>query len=117
MLSIVLDNDAQLHLLMLLPLNLDVQALIFLELPHHLLLPHLHHHLHLILIAIGGVSSPGHLLYQIVLGNINCRTPESHANDKSFGGHFLTAVVKIQVNEALHYKLLELFVPGSGPID
>lgn len=117
MLSLVLDNDAQLHLLMLLPLNLDVQALIFLELPHDLLLPHLHHHLHLILIAIGGVTSPGHLLYQIVLGNINCCTPEAHTNDKSFGGHFLAAVVKIQVNETLHHKLLELFVSGSGPID
>lgn len=75
------------------PLYLDIQALVLVELPHHFGRTHAHHQLHLVLVAVAGASVPSHVLYQVVLRDIDSCTSETQTDYKALCYNFASAVI------------------------
>ena len=91
----MLQHYLHLDLLMSLKLNLNVKLVIFLKLPHYLLLPSSHNNLDFIFICIGSVSIPVDFLNQIVLWHIYSRTSEADSDDKPFSIYLLSSMVQV----------------------
>ena len=104
-LPLMLKLQTKLNFLMFLPLDLDIQTVVFLKLLHYPLRIIFHHQLYLVLVSVTRVAHPRHLLHQIVLRHIDSSTVKTQPDDEPFGLDLLSAVVEVQINETLHYKL------------
>ena len=109
--------QTKLNFLMFLPLDLNIQTVIFLKFLHYPLRIRFHHQFYLILVSITRTTHPRHLFNQIILRHIDRSTVKTQPDDEPFGFDLLSAVVEVQINETFHYKLLESFVFGPSFID
>ena len=101
----MVDNNAQLDLLMSLPFYLNVKTVIFLKLPDYLFLSHLHDKLNFVFVGVRGIAVPGDVFDEVVLRDVDGCASESQPDNEAFSLYFFPAVVEVQVHKAFYNEL------------